>query len=165
MAASSSSFTDQSYPSTPTGTIPAMPPAGKNGGQDAAARARRALERGATTLGVQVARSVYSRWRQMPAARRTKLEGLAANVKEQALDLRGEPDQQAAGRELRQANERLADAMVKSAAADPDVTEVEVHDLRAELARELERLADADISASRGAGNLAGDTPAADGQG
>jgi hypothetical protein len=165
MAASSSWFTGQSYPSTPTGTIHAMPPAGKNGGQDSAARARRALERGATTLGVQVARSVYGRWRRMPAARRTRLEGLAANVKRQALDLRGEPDPHAAGRELRQANERLADAMVKSAAADPDVTDVEVRDLRAELARELERLADADISASRGVGNLAGELPSADGQG
>ena len=45
----------------------------------------RALERGATTLGVQVARSVQDRWRRMPAARRTKLQGLAANVREQAL--------------------------------------------------------------------------------
>ncbi len=141
-----------------------MPSGGKSGGQEPAARARRAFERGATTLGIQVARSVYSRWRRMPAARRAKLEGLAADVKERALDLRGEPDQRVAGDELRQANVQLADAMVKSAAADPDVSEIEVSDLRAELARELERLAGANITASRGSGKLAGDTPSPDGQ-
>ena len=143
------------YPSTPHVTIPAMPPGGKSGGQDPAARARRTLERGATTLGIQVARSVYGRWRRMPAARRAKLEGLATDVKERALDLRGESDQQAAGHEPREANEQLADAIVESAAADPGVSEIEVRDLRAELARELERLAEADIRASRGAGKLA----------
>lgn len=36
-----------------------------------------------------------------------------------------------------------------------DVSEVEVRDLRAELTRELELLAGADISASRGSGTLA----------
>jgi len=45
----------------------------------------------------------------------------------------------------------------------PDVSEFEVRDLRAELARELERLAGADIRASRGDGKLAGETPSADG--
>ncbi len=141
-----------------------MPKAGKSGGQDPTARAVRALERGATTLGVQVARSVYGRWRRMPAARRAKLEGLAANVKERALDLRGEPDRQSAGQELRVANERLADAIVESAAADPEITEIEVRDLRAELARELDRLADANITASRGPGNVPGEAASADGQ-
>jgi hypothetical protein len=154
----------QTYPSTAIGTIPPMPRAGQSGGQEPAARAVRALERGATTLGIQVARSVYSRWRRMPAARRAKLEGLAANVKERALDLRGEPDQRSAGQELRVANEQLADAIVESAAADPEVTEIEVRDLRAELARELDRLADADIAASRGPGNVPGEAASADGQ-
>jgi hypothetical protein len=83
----------------------------------------RALERRATTLGTRVARSARQRWQQMPAQRRAKLEGLAANVKR--------PE-------------------VTTAPPSAEVTEVEVRDLRAELARELDRLADADISASRG---------------
>ncbi|MEX1143005.1 MAG: hypothetical protein WD993_09630 [Thermoleophilaceae bacterium] len=132
-----------------------MPPSGKSEGPDPAERAVRALERGATTLGVGVARSLYSRWRRMPAGRRAQLERLADNVKERALDARGDTDAEAAGRELRDANERLADAMVESAQADPELSEVEVTDLRADLARELDRLADADIKASRGPGRIA----------
>jgi hypothetical protein len=116
---------------------------GKSGGGDPAGRAMRALERGATTLGAQVARSVRGRWRRMPAARRGKLESLAANVREQARDPREAAEQ---------------------AAARPEVSEIEVRDLRAELARELDRLASADIAASRGSGQLAGETPSADGQ-
>ncbi len=106
----------KTYPSTPNVTIPAMPSGGKSGGQDAAARAMRALERGATTLGAQVARSVQERWARLPADRREKLEALVP--------------------------------------PRPDVSEIEVRDLRADLARELDRLADADISASRGSGKL-----------
>jgi len=94
-----------------------MPSGGKSGGQDAAARAMRALERRATTLGAQVARSVQERWARLPADRREKLEALVP--------------------------------------PRPDVSEIEVRDLRAELARELDRLAEADISASRGTGKLA----------
>ena len=141
-----------------------MPQARESGTPDPAARAIGALERGATTLGIQVARSFYGRWRRLPAARRAKLEQLAANVKERALDLRGEADPRSAGLELRDANERLADAMVAAAKTDPDVSEVEVRDLRADLARELERLADADIRAARGPGHVAGEPASADGE-
>jgi hypothetical protein len=102
------------------------------GGQEPAARAMRALERRATTLGIRVARSVHDRWRQLPAARRAKLKGLAANVKREAVETSPPP---------------------------PEVSDIEVRDLRAELTRELDRLADADISASRGSGKLAGETP------
>jgi hypothetical protein len=113
-----------------------MPSGGKSGGHDAAARALRAIERGATTLGGQVARSIDD-WRRRQAASRpspaTALPPAAA---------------------FRPA----------SVTADPGVSEIEVSDLRAELARELERLAGADISASRVAGKLAGDTPSPDGQ-
>jgi len=94
-----------------------MPSGGKSGGQDPAARARRALERGATKLGAHVARTVQERWARLPADRRDKLEALVP--------------------------------------PRPDVSEVEVRDLRAELAHELERLAEADIRASRGTGKLA----------
>lgn len=118
-------------------------------------RALRALERGATALGVSVARSLYGRWRRMPAERRTQLERLAEGVKERALEARGEPDERTAASDLRAANERFADAIVESARADPDVSDTEVRDLRADLARELDRLADADIRASRGPGRIA----------
>lgn len=115
----------ETYPSTPTVTIPAMPTGGNSGGQDSAARALRALERRATTLGAQVARTVQERWARLPEERRTKLEALVP--------------------------------------PRPDVSEIEVRDLRDDLTRELDRLAGADISASRGGGKLAGETPSADG--
>lgn len=122
---------------------------------DAAGRAVRAIERGATSLGVSVARSLYGRWRRMPVGQRERLQRVASNVRELALDARGEPDQRSAGADLKAANEQLADAMVESAKADPEVSEIEVRDLRADLARELERLAEGDIQASRGAGRSA----------
>ena len=101
-------------------------------------------------LGVHVARSLYGRWRRMSAGARQALEPLAEDVKERALDLRGLAEPAEAERGLRAANERLADAMVETAAADPDVSEGEVRELRDDLARELERLASAEIHASRG---------------
>ncbi len=101
-------------------------------------------------LGVHVARSLYGRWRRMSAGARQALEPLAEDVKQRALDLRGVVDPSEAEQDLREANERLVDAMVETAAADPDVSEVEVRELRDDLARELERLATADIHASRG---------------
>ena len=103
-------------------------------------------------LGVHVARSLYGRWRRMSGAARQALEPLAEDVKERALELRGVVEPSEAQRGLREANERLADAMVETAAADPEVSEIEVRDLRDDLARELERLASADIQASRGPG-------------
>jgi hypothetical protein len=114
------------------------------------------IERGATQIGIAVARSLYGRWRRMPETHRAKLEQIAEDVKSRALDARGEADQRAAGDDLRAASEQLADAMVESAQADPDVTAVEVRDLRADLARELERLAGGEVKASRGSGNVAG---------
>jgi hypothetical protein len=153
MAASSLSIGRESYPSTPTGTIPAMPTGGKHGGQEPAARAMRALERGATAFGAQVARSVQDRWRRLPAERRAKLEGLAANVRQQAQ----EPPPRG-----QQPPVRPPKVAAEPTTVDPDVSEIDVRDLRAELARELERLAGADISASRGTGKLAGEAPPAD---
>lgn len=46
-------------------------------------------------------------------------------------------------------------------APDRDVTEIAVRDLRAELARELERLSGADIRASRGSGAIESRRPPA----
>lgn len=126
-----------------------MASANQSPGADPAERAMRALERGATALSITVARSLHSRWRRMPSARRETLARIADDVKQRALDVRGETDQGVADQELRAANEKLADAMVASAKADPDVTEIEVRDLRDDLARELERLATGEIRASR----------------
>lgn len=129
-----------------------MPSTRKSDATDPTARAVRALERGATSLSIAVARSLHGRWQRMPAARRSKIEQIADDVKDRALNMRGETDQAVAGQELRAANEKLADAIVKSAQADPDVSEVQVRDLRADLERELDRLAQGDIRASRGSG-------------
>ena len=108
------------------------------------------VEQGATSLlGVRVARALYGRWRRMKAAEREPLGPLAEDVKERALDLRGATDRAAAGRDLEQAEERLAAAMVESAESDPDISEVEVGRLREDLARELDRLANAEIRVSR----------------
>jgi hypothetical protein len=118
---------------------------------ESAGKAVRMVEHGATVvLGVHVTRALYGRWRRMSAAARQRLEPLAEEVKGRALDLRGLIDPADAERDLREANERFAEAMVETAAADPEVSEAEVRELRADLARELERLATAEISAARG---------------
>ncbi len=131
-----------------------MPPARKLVADTigSAGRAARIVEQGASTLlGVRVARTLYGRWRRMSDADREQLGPLAEDVKERALDLRGASDREAAGRDLEEAGERLAAAMVESAESDPQVSETEVSRLRDELAMELDRLASADIRASRGA--------------
>jgi hypothetical protein len=102
------------------------------------------------SLGFRVARGLHGRWRRMKGPERVRLQRLADEVKERALELRGTPDPARAGNDLRQAGERLADAMVESAHADPDVSDAEVEELRGDLARELERLATGEVSASRG---------------
>jgi hypothetical protein len=93
-------------------------------------------------IGVSVARSLHGRWRRLSHPARQHLEPLAEDVRERALDLRGSGDPESDGRELGDANRRLADAMIDHAAGDPEVSEIEVRDLRAELARELDRLAE-----------------------
>jgi hypothetical protein len=100
-------------------------------------------------LGVRVARSLYGRWRVLPEADRRRIEDLAEDLKGKALDLRGAPDRHVAQADLKAANETFAAALVETAEANPEVTEDEVRELREELRRELERLATADIKASR----------------
>jgi uncharacterized membrane protein YccC len=100
-------------------------------------------------MGYRVARGLYGRWRRMKGPERKRLQALADDVKERALELRGTPDRESAGRGLEQASERLADAMVESAHADPEITDAEVTRLRGDLAQELERLASGEISAHR----------------
>jgi hypothetical protein len=104
---------------------------------------------GAAALGVRVARSLHGRWRRLPATDRLRLAPLAGDAKERALELRGAADKDAAERDLRAANESLAAALIELAEADPEIDEIDVRDLRDDLRRELERLASADISASR----------------
>jgi hypothetical protein len=100
-------------------------------------------------LGVRVARSLYGRWRVLPEAERRRIEPLAEDLKRRALDVRGAPDRERAGEDLRAASETFAAALVESAEADPEMDAAEVRELREELRRELERLAGADIKASR----------------
>jgi hypothetical protein len=103
----------------------------------------------AAVLGIRVARTLHGRWRLLPLAERARIEPLARAAKERALELRGEPDRADAEAELREANELLAAALVESAEADPDITANDVAGLRDDLRRELERLANADVKASR----------------
>jgi hypothetical protein len=102
------------------------------------------------TLGIRFARNLYSRWRGMRHDERERLAAIAAHVKETAFDVRGSDDQPAAAQRLNEANEQFAAAIIESAEADPDYDEIEVTRLRADLRRELERIANADIEARRG---------------
>lgn len=103
-------------------------------------------------LGVRVARGLYSRWRSLAPGERERLAPLAEDAKDRALELRGSSDRKSAERELFQANESLAAALIENAEADPELEEIEVHRLREDLKRELERLASGEVKASRGPG-------------
>lgn len=100
-------------------------------------------------IGVRVARSLHGRWRLLPEADRRRIAQLAQDAKDKALDLRGADDRPTAEADLRAANETLAAALVETAESDPEVAEEDVDLLREELKRELERLATADVKASR----------------
>ena len=103
----------------------------------------------AGALGVRVARSLYGRWRLLPVADRERIASFAEDTKEKALSLRGSTDGARAEADLRASNETLAAALVETAESDPEVAAEEVEQLRNDLRRELERLATADIKASR----------------
>ena len=102
-----------------------------------------------TAIGIRVARSLYARWRLLPEADRQRIESLAEDLKEQAFAIRGAPDRARAEADLLAANETFAAALVETAESDPELDEIEVRELRDDLRRELERLADADIKAWR----------------
>jgi multidrug resistance efflux pump len=98
-------------------------------------------------LGVRVARSLYGRWHVPPEPERRRIENLAEDPKHKAVELRGASDAESVNEDLRAANATLAAAL--AAEANPGVSENEVRELRDDLRRELERLAGADIKASR----------------
>ena len=100
-------------------------------------------------LGIRLARTLYGRWRLMQAEERERLAEIAERVKQSALDLRGSGDPRAAERDLHEANERFAAALLESAEADPGLDEIEVRRLREDLRRELERISTAEIEAHR----------------
>ena len=79
---------------------------------------------------MRVARLLYGRWARLASPDRERLEPLAEDVKQRALEVRGTLDDGAAERELELASSELASAM----GAD------EVAELREELRRELERV-------------------------
>jgi multidrug resistance efflux pump len=103
----------------------------------------------ASAIGVRVARSLYGRWRLLPAADRERIAEFAEDTKEKALSLRGSDDRDRAEADLRASSETLAAAIVETAESDPELAPDDVHQLREELRRELARLATADIKASR----------------
>ena len=106
----------------------------------------------APTPGLRVARVLHGRWRRLATADRERLEPLADDVKKRALDLRGEADLEEAQRGLEEASRRLAAGITETAEADRDLTDADLRELREDLARELDRLASADIRASRAEG-------------
>jgi hypothetical protein len=106
---------------------------------------------GFVSIPVRLARTLHSRWLRMGPDERERLAPLARDARDRALDLRGSGDRERAERELNAANESLAAAIVASAEADPEVDDAEVAGLRADLRRELDRLANGDVKASRGA--------------
>lgn len=83
-----------------------------------------------TAVAVRVARLLYRRWEALAPSDRERLEPLARDVKERALELRGKVDDGRAEHELEAASTELAGAL----GAD------EVAALREELRRELERV-------------------------
>jgi hypothetical protein len=95
----------------------------------------------AGALGVRVARSLYGRWRLLPATDRARIASFAEDAKEKALSLRGSSDREQAEADLRASSETLAAALVETAEADPEMAEEDVAQLREDLRRELERLA------------------------
>jgi hypothetical protein len=103
----------------------------------------------AGAIGVRVARSLYGRWRLLAPADRERIAAYAEDTKEKALSLRGSSDRAQAEDDLRASSETLAAALVETAEADPELAAEDVQELREELRRELERLATADIKASR----------------
>jgi hypothetical protein len=103
----------------------------------------------AGALGVRVARSLYGRWRVLPAADRERIAAYAEDTKEKALSLRGAGDRAQAEEDLRASTETLAAALVETAESDPELAAEDVQRLRGDLRRELERLATADIKAWR----------------
>ena len=131
---------NRAVPSTPPGTMTAM-----------SSERRGLVDRAAATaaLGIRIARSLYGRWRMLPPPHRERIAPLARDAKEQALSLRGASDREGAEADLRAANESLAAALVETAEADPEVDAEEVRQLREDLRRELDRLASAEIEASR----------------
>ncbi|HEV2723044.1 MAG TPA: hypothetical protein VGV10_00265 [Thermoleophilaceae bacterium] len=116
----------------------------------------------AGVLGIRLAHTLYSRWRRLAPGDRERLEPLAEDAKGRALELRGTSDPEGAGRDLNAVNRSLAEALLASAEADPELPEIEVHELRSDLKRELDRLASGEVKASRGAAREpAGESPPA----
>ncbi len=98
-------------------------------------------------LIMRVAHGLYLRWDRLSSAERRRTAPFAEDVKQGALDLRGRTDHRAAEAELLAASERLAAELAESAERDPELDPADVARLRAELARELERLAHRDRAA------------------
>lgn len=105
----------------------------------------------------------------MSPARRAKLEQLAANVRERAVEpraanVRAQAAEPPAAEPPSDPKPPAPNRAPAARPSDTEVSDIEVHDLRADLARELERLAKANISAARGTGGVTGEAASTDGQ-
>ena len=103
----------------------------------------------ASAIGVRVARSLYGRWRLLPAADRERIAAFAEDTKEKALSLRGSSDRVRAEEDLRASSETLAAALVETAESDPQVDPEDVAQLREDLRLELQRLAAGNLNERR----------------
>ena len=93
---------------------------------------------GTATL-LQVARALYRRWGALPSPERARLDDLAFQLKEHALELRGRIDLPAAARELVESGEALAIAIAEAAERDSATGPAQLQNLRKDLSEELRR--------------------------
>ena len=88
---------------------------------------------------LRLARALYHEWRLLPDRERRRIEPIAREVKELALDLRGNMDRATAEAGLAMATEGLAIAIMEAAEADRKRPAAEVEALRSYLQAELYR--------------------------
>ena len=105
---------------------------------------------GAAALGVRVARSLYGRWRLLPAADRQRHRSRSPRTPRRTRSTCAARPTAAAGRGATCARptRRSPRRWSRRAEADPEIDARRSSALREDLRRELERLAGADIKAS-----------------
>jgi uncharacterized tellurite resistance protein B-like protein len=90
---------------------------------------------------LRLARTLYHQWLLLPTAERGRLAPMAREVKELALDLRGQYNLRNAEADLAMANEALGIVLMEAVESDPHRHPAEVEALRRQLQREFNRAA------------------------
>jgi hypothetical protein len=90
---------------------------------------------------LRLARALYHEWRLLPERERGRTAGIAREVKDLALDLRGRGSPREAEAELAMANEGLAIVIMDAIERDRRRTRADVEEMRAYLQQELYRAA------------------------